>query len=63
MSEANPLTTNSERIRRQILKCPHSDRKHYAKNMCHNCYHRMGKTKKAYACGHPNKSHYSNGMC
>lgn len=43
--------------------CPHTDRKHYAKNMCHNCYHRKGKSKMAYACGHPNKSHYSRGMC
>ena len=31
--------------------------------MCHNCYHRKGKTKMAYACGHTNKSHYSSGMC
>tara|TARA_B110000285_G_C15120559_1_gene616845 strand:+ start:1977 stop:2255 length:279 start_codon:yes stop_codon:yes gene_type:complete len=31
--------------------------------MCHNCYHRKGKTKMAHACGHPHKSHYSSGMC
>lgn len=53
----------SRRKRREIFKCPHTDRKHYAKNMCHNCYHRKGKTKMAYACGHVDKSHYSNGMC
>ena len=53
----------TERTRRKILKCPHTDRKHYAKNMCHNCYHRRGKTKKAFACEHKDKSHYSNGMC
>lgn len=52
-----------ERQRKKIIECPHTDRKHYAKNMCHNCYHRMGKSKKAYACGHPHKSHYSSGMC
>ena len=43
--------------------CPHTDQKHYAKNMCHNCYHRKGKSKMAWACGHTNKSHYSSGMC
>ena len=52
-----------QRKRREIFKCPHTDKKHYAKNMCHNCYHRKGKTKMAHACGHPHKSHYSNGMC
>jgi hypothetical protein len=31
--------------------------------MCHNCYHRKGKTKMADACGHPERSHYSSGMC
>jgi hypothetical protein len=31
--------------------------------MCHNCYHRRGKSKKAYACGHLEKAHYSAGMC
>jgi hypothetical protein len=51
------------RKRREIYKCPHTDRKHYAKNMCHNCYHRKGKSKMAYACGHTTKSHYSSGMC
>ena len=52
-----------QRKRRQIYRCPHTDKPHYAKNMCHNCYHRMGKSKLAYACGHPNKAHYSSGMC
>ena len=53
----------SLRKRRQINKCPHTDQKHYAKNMCHNCYHRKGKTKMAYLCEHKNKSHYSSGLC
>jgi hypothetical protein len=52
-----------QRKRREIFKCPHTDKKHYAKNMCHNCYHRKGKTKMAHACGHPDRSHYSSGMC
>ena len=57
------ISLNNKRARRPILNCPHTERKHYAKNMCQNCYHRRGKTKMAYACGHPNKSHYSSGMC
>ena len=52
-----------KRKRREIYLCPHTDRQHYAKNMCHNCYHRKGKSKMAYACGHFDRSHYSRGMC
>ena len=43
--------------------CPHLDKKHYAKNMCHACYHSKGKSKMAYACGHTHKPHYSKGLC
>ena len=43
--------------------CTHRDKKHYAKNMCHNCYHRKGKTKLATDCEHTDKPHYSNGKC
>lgn len=31
--------------------------------MCHNCYHRKGKTKLATGCEHTDKPHYSNGKC
>ncbi len=31
--------------------------------MCINCYHRRGKTKKAWACPHTDKLHYSKGQC
>lgn len=44
-------------------KCPHKERKHYAKNMCINCYHRRGRTKKAWACPHNDRLHYSKGLC
>ena len=43
--------------------CDHLDRKHYAKKMCHSCYHRKGKSRMAHACEHKTKPHYSNGMC
>jgi len=46
-----------------IVTCPHKSRKHYAKNMCINCYHRRGRTKKAWACPHSEKLHYSKGLC
>jgi hypothetical protein len=31
--------------------------------MCINCYHRRGRTKKAWACQHSEKLHYSKGLC
>jgi hypothetical protein len=47
----------------QMVTCPHKSRKHYAKNMCINCYHRRGRTKKAWMCIHSEKLHYSKGLC
>ena len=49
--------------KRVIRECPHTDRKYYAKGMCVNCYHRSGRTKKAWACEHTRKTHYSKGLC
>jgi hypothetical protein len=43
--------------------CGHPERKHYAKNMCYNCYHRIGREKKAWKCSHGDKSHYALGYC
>lgn len=45
------------------MTCPHTDKKTYAKNMCHSCYQNKGKSKMASSCGHTTKPHYSNGMC
>ena len=50
-------------FKQQNLSCPHGSRRHYAKNMCMNCYHRSGRTKKAWACSHNSKLHYSKGLC
>ena len=47
----------------KIMHCPHVHRRHYAKKMCMSCYHRIGRTKKAWACPHPYKLHYSKGLC
>jgi hypothetical protein len=50
-------------IKKNSFLCTHLDKKHYAKNMCHQCYHRKGKSRMADACDHTTKSHYSNGLC
>lgn len=49
--------------KKSTFLCMHIDKKHYSKNMCHQCYHRMGKSRMADACEHTNKPHYSNGLC
>ena len=43
--------------------CPHTDKRHYAKNMCNACYHRQGRVKKAWLCPHTTKTHYARGKC
>jgi hypothetical protein len=43
--------------------CPHTDKRHYAKNMCNACYHRQGRVKKAWLCAHTTKIHYARGKC
>ncbi|CAG9334856.1 unnamed protein product [Blepharisma stoltei] len=48
---------------KSITACSHTDKKHYAKNMCNNCYHRFGRNKLAWACSHPERQHYAKGKC
>jgi hypothetical protein len=43
--------------------CPHKDRKHYAKNMCNNCYHKNGRDRTAWACEHSDRKLYAKGKC
>ena len=31
--------------------------------MCNNCYHSIGRNKKAWKCSHTTKSHYALGVC
>lgn len=52
----------SNRKMKQV-NCPHRDRKHYAKNMCYTCYHKLGREKKAWLCPHTYKTHYARGKC
>lgn len=51
------------RKRMNVFKCPHTDRKHYAKNMCNNCYHKQGRNKKATKCPHRDRQNYAKGKC
>jgi hypothetical protein len=47
----------------QITKCPHPNRKHYAKNMCSSCYRKFGRNDYARNCEHHDRLLYSKGMC
>lgn len=47
----------------RVTACPHSDKKHYAKKMCLNCYHKFGRTKLAWKCSHKQRLHYAKGKC
>lgn len=51
------------RKRMNVFRCPHTDRKHYAKNMCNNCYHKQGRNKKATNCPHKDRQNYAKGKC
>eukprot|EP00347_Sterkiella_histriomuscorum_P000559 403375380 len=46
-----------------ITKCPHVNRKHYAKNMCSSCYRKYGRNQNAWNCVHHDRLLYSMGMC
>eukprot|EP00356_Strombidium_inclinatum_P016227 CAMPEP_0170486954 /NCGR_PEP_ID=MMETSP0208-20121228/5847_1 /TAXON_ID=197538 /ORGANISM="Strombidium inclinatum, Strain S3" /LENGTH=295 /DNA_ID=CAMNT_0010761049 /DNA_START=496 /DNA_END=1383 /DNA_ORIENTATION=+ len=47
----------------KVTKCPHTERKHYAKNMCSSCYRKYGRSQNATACEHTDRLVYSMGMC
>jgi hypothetical protein len=54
--------SNQARRMKELI-CPHTDKKHYAKNLCNTCYHRQGRSKKAWLCPHTYKVHYARGKC
>jgi hypothetical protein len=47
----------------KVTKCPHTNRKHYAKNMCSSCYRKFGRNQLAWNCEHTDRLNYSVGMC
>lgn len=46
-----------------VTKCKHTDRKHYAKNLCGPCYRRFGRDIMATKCKHNDRHAYSLGLC
>lgn len=59
----NIFPEQSKKKSKAVTACPHSARKHYAKNMCNNCYHRLGRDKTAWNCEHKDRKHYAKGKC
>jgi len=57
------IKADEQKRTKDVFNCPHSDRKHYAKNMCSNCYHKQGRAKRAWQCSHGKKAHYAKGLC
>jgi hypothetical protein len=57
------INEDLQKSKKDFIKCPHKDKKHYAKNMCSSCYHKEGRIKKAWLCPHVNKAHYAKGKC
>ena len=57
------LGRKKRRVTKMCTACPHKYAMHYAKNMCSNCYHAKGRSKKPWNCPHINKSHYALGLC
>jgi hypothetical protein len=51
----NPDSKLISRKVKKVTACPHKDRKHYAKNMCNNCYHRQGRNRLAWDCDHTDR--------
>jgi len=48
-------------FRKKVNNCGHTDKPHYAKGMCNNCYHRCGRDKKPWKCQH--EKLYAAGLC
>ena len=46
-----------------ITKCPHINKKHYAKGMCNYCYNLKGRTQFATKCPHLKSWNYAKGYC
>ena len=64
--EGDPTDGAHEPAGRRLMKntaCPHTDKKHYAKNMCNNCYRSKGRKKLAWLCQHKERKLYARGRC
>ena len=63
LSTSEEKFLNRKRVSKLCTMCPHINAKHYAKNMCSNCYHSKGRTSKPWNCPHKSSSHYALGLC
>mmetsp|Transcript_5412 Transcript_5412/g.8376 ORF Transcript_5412/g.8376 Transcript_5412/m.8376 type:complete len:126 (-) Transcript_5412:95-472(-) len=61
MVPQQPAETHKQVMK--ITRCPHTNRKHYAKNMCSSCYRKYGRNQNAWNCAHKERLLYSMGMC
>eukprot|EP00331_Platyophrya_macrostoma_P034895 CAMPEP_0176446154 /NCGR_PEP_ID=MMETSP0127-20121128/24144_1 /TAXON_ID=938130 /ORGANISM="Platyophrya macrostoma, Strain WH" /LENGTH=266 /DNA_ID=CAMNT_0017832109 /DNA_START=29 /DNA_END=829 /DNA_ORIENTATION=- len=50
-----------KKIKKKKMVCGHSDRKHYAKGYCSECYHKKCRMQKPKLCGHDNL--YARELC
>mmetsp|Transcript_20870 Transcript_20870/g.38726 ORF Transcript_20870/g.38726 Transcript_20870/m.38726 type:complete len:129 (-) Transcript_20870:100-486(-) len=62
-AQQKAVNPGTYRSKMKNTACPHRSRKHYAKNMCNNCYHRFGRDKYAVNCPHHDRKLYARGMC
>jgi len=58
--DSEGLSLSSKKIKK-MNTCGHPERSHYAKNMCNQCYHKFGRTKKPWKCTHDKL--YAHGLC
>lgn len=61
-SFANMIYASPKRLM-QNTRCPHIERKHYAKNMCSACYHKTARPSRAWKCPHRHLPLYAKGRC
>ena len=61
--DENFIFLKKKRPSKKCTNCPHKNAKHYAKNMCANCYHSRGREKKPWKCPHYSRGHYALGLC
>jgi len=59
--DSEGLSSRSKKISKKTNTCGHPERAHYAKNMCNQCYHKHGRTKKPWKCSHDKL--YAHGLC
>ena len=57
------MKKQSRAIKKTVDRCPHVNRKYYAKGMCNLCYLSFGRNTLATKCPHTDKMNYALNMC